>query len=143
MPPIKTFKIFISHAFKADADYSRFIELLESYFTYPYAVVSAPEDLKFKKLDKGGRERELRGQIRSANCFIALDSLYMDGNEWARYELEFAVSIGTPVLALRRWKSKEISVLLSNVAGAELGWNPDNIAMAILERSAPARTISR
>lgn len=139
MAAIKTFKLFLSHGFKPHDDYTRAVELLESYFRYGHAIISLPEDARYRRMDKAGRERELRSQIKNANCFIALDALYLDEDEWARYELEYAVSLGKPIVGIRRWKSRDSSVVLDNVARVVLGWNPEALVSAIVEHSVPVQ----
>lgn len=139
MASIKTFKIFISHGFKASEDYLRLVETLDERFTFGHAVVSVPADVRYRSMTKAGLEDSLRKQIKGANIFIALDELYQAENAWARYELEYAVSLGKRIIGLRRWKSKEISTLVENVATLVTGWNPETLVGAIVEYSVPVQ----
>lgn len=139
MAAIKTFKIFISHGFKANEDYDRLVETLDTYFTYGHSVISTPADARHRKLSKSGLESELRTQIRNANIFIALDGLYRQEDPWARYELEYAVSLGKPILALRMRNVKDLSKILENVATLPLGWNPDVLAGSIVKYAVPVQ----
>lgn len=139
MAMIKTFKLFISHGFKSNEDYLRLVEILDSSFPYGHAVISVPSDLRYRKMTKSALEGELRKQIKNANCFIALDCLYLEENDWARYELDYAVSLGKPILALRERNSRGVSKVLDNVANVTLGWNPESLASAILNYSVPVQ----
>jgi hypothetical protein len=139
MASIKTFKIFISHKFKASEDYLRLVETLDEHFSYGHAVISVPADLRYRKMTKAGLEDVLRKQIKNANIFIALDEVYQEENGWARYELEYAVSLGKPILGLRRWKSKEVSEIVENVATLVTGWNPELLVGAIVKYSVPVQ----
>jgi nucleoside 2-deoxyribosyltransferase len=138
VPIIKSYRIFVSHAFKVSEDYARLSEMIDSSFSLPYSLSSVPADMKYRKMNKLALEGELRRQIAQANCFVALDSLYQADDGWARYELEYAVKTGKPILAIRERKSKDLSSILENASDEVLGWNQEAIMASIQRISANA-----
>jgi hypothetical protein len=131
MPRVAVYKIFISHGFKEHEDYARFVELLEEYKPVTYTITSVPTSYKYRGMSKSQLEEQLRAQIKAANCFIALDSVHESSEEWLEYELKAAGKLGVPIVAIKKWKSRDISSEVEGFAKIVSGWNIDSIADAL------------
>ena len=131
MPNVAVYKIFITHGFKDHEDYARLVDLLEEYKPVTYTVTSVPSSYKYRGMSKTQLEDQLRAQIKAANCFIALDGVFESSEEWVEYELKAAGKLGVPIIAIRKWKSKDISGEVESFAKTVTGWNIDSIADAL------------
>jgi hypothetical protein len=135
MPYLSTYRLFISHAWDYHDDYNRLINLLDEANYFKYANYSVPKDDKFEKMTKEQLKEEIREQIRPVNCFIALAGVYMSYSEWIQFELDFAVSIGKPIVGIKPWGNTNVSKAVSDVAKVVVNWNTDSIVEAIRKYS--------
>lgn len=135
MPELFNYKLFISHAWGYHDDYTRLIGLLDNANNFRYSNYSVPRDDKFGKMNRSQLEEELRQQIRPVNCFVALGGVYMSYSDWIQFELDFAVSLGKPIIGIRPWGNTNISTAVSSVAKEIVGWNTDSIVAAIRKYS--------
>jgi hypothetical protein len=135
MPYLSTYKLFISHAWDYHDDYTRLVNLLDEASYFKYANYSVPKDDKFEKMSKAELQEEIRQQIRPVNCFLALAGVYMSYSEWIQFELDFAVSIGKPIVGIKPWGNTNVSKAVSDVAKEVVGWNTDSIIEAIRKYS--------
>ena len=131
MPNVAVYKIFISHGFKDHEDYARFVDLLEEYKPVTYTITSVPTSYKYRGMSKTQLEDQLRAQIMASNCFIALDGAFESSEEWVRYELKTAGKLGVPIVAIKKWKSRDISGEVEGFAKIVSGWNIDSITDAL------------
>ena len=135
MTLLKEYKVFITHGYANHSDYDRLAEMLLGIPSLNIIMISAPESIKYRSMNKEKREEEIRKQIRPANCIFALDSIYIENSEWVQYELKCAASTKKPIIGIRQLRSKIISKPIENVAVEILGWNEDEITRAIKEYS--------
>jgi hypothetical protein len=96
---------------------------------------SVPRDDKFGRMSKSQLEEEIRQQIRPVNCFLALGGVYMSYSDWIQFELDYAVSIGKPIIGIKPWGNTNVSTAVSSVAKEVVGWNTDSIITAIRKYS--------
>jgi len=131
MPALSIYRLFISHAWDYHDDYKRLINLLDESYYFQYTNYSVPRDDKFAKMSKTQLQEEIRQQIRPVNCFLALAGVYMPYSDWIQFELDFAVSIGKPIIGIKPWGNTNVSSAVSDVAKELVGWNTDSIISAI------------
>lgn len=133
MPNASVYKLFISHAFSEHEDYTRFVSLLDEYNSIVYSCTSVPTSYKYKNMTKAQLGEQLRAQIRAANCFVVLDAVYQESPDTITAELNAAGRMGIPIIAVKKWKSREISPELAQYAKITTGWNIDSILSALKE----------
>ena len=129
------YKLFISHYFKENDEYKRLIELLDDNISIQYSCSSIPVSYKYRSLSKMQLEDQLRIQIKSSHCFLALDGVYLASPEWVEYELKVAGKLGIPIIGIKQMKSKDISPIISGYAKIIIGWNIDALVAAIKDCS--------
>jgi len=129
------YKLFISHYFKENDEYKRLIELLDDNISIQYSCSSIPVSYKYRSLSKMQLEDQLRMQIKTAHCFLALDGVYLASPEWVEYELKVAGKLGIPIIGIKQMKIKEVSSIISGYAKAVVGWNIDSIVTVIKDCS--------
>ena len=135
MPLLTTYRLFISHAWDYHDDYVRLVNLLEKAKNFNYTNYSIPKDDKFGKMSSAQLGEEIRQQIRPVNCFLALGGIYMSYSEWIQFEIDFAVSLGKPIIGITPWGNTNVSRAVSTVSKEVVGWNTDSILAAIREYS--------
>jgi len=80
-------------------------------------------------------QEEIRQQIRPVNCFLALAGVYISYSDGIQFELDFAVSLGKPIIGIKPWENDNVSKAVSDVAKEVVGWNTDSIIEAIRKYS--------
>ena len=116
-------------------DYTRLVNLLNEASYFSWSNFSVPRDDKFGRMTRSQLEEEIRQQIRPVNCFVALAGVYMSNSDWIQFELDFANSIGKPIIGVKPWGNSNVSTAVSKVAKEIVGWNTDSIVVAIRKYS--------
>lgn len=135
MPALKIYALFISHAWRHNADYYRLVELLKAAPNFERRNYSVPEHDPLIDPDQpAGRVRlteELKGQIRPVNCVIIISGMYVAYSYWIQKEIDLALSYSKPILGIRPWGQERVPEAVSSVANEMVGWNTDTIVAAI------------
>lgn len=123
-------RIFVSHMFKADVDYLRVFEYLESVDRFYYVNVSDPE-----VTPDGGAEgikAALRDQIAASECVILLASLHGEQRDWVEFQLNAAKALNKPVILLESFGRTTIMPGdLASKADEVVAWNERELVDAI------------
>lgn len=134
MPALKTYDVFISHAWKYDDDYCRVVDFLAgaNYFTWRnYSVpVHDPVDPKDSK-SKGKLEEALRRQMRPVNVVLIVSGMYTAYSDWIQFEIDYSVLLGKPIIGIRPWGAEKTPKAVSDVAREMVGWQEKSIIDAI------------
>jgi hypothetical protein len=132
MPYLRTYNLFISHAWDYNEDYYRLIELLNAAPNFEWKNLSVPEH---DPLPTDRLQYDLRGQMRDAHAFLILGGMYVAHSDWIDFEISFARRIGRPIIGIRPWGSERIPAAIQNAATEIVGWNTDSIVSAIRRRA--------
>jgi len=131
MPPLKTYRLFISHAWKYGDDYDRMVDLLNDASYFSWANYSVPVDKAFEKMTKSQLKDELRDQIRPVNAVLILGGMYVSYSDWIQFEIDFAQEIGKPIIGVKPWGAKVMPKAVSDAADVIVGWNTSTVVQAI------------
>ena len=128
MPELKTYKLFISHAWKYGEEYYQLEKLLNNAKNFCWKDYSVPQHDCFetKKL-----KACLDEQIRQANCFIVISGMYVKYRKWIQEELNIAQEYNKPIVGIKRWGQEKTPIEVEKVANEMVGWNTDSIVNAI------------
>jgi hypothetical protein len=128
-------KIFVTHTFSEDADYSRVFEYLESSTNFFYKNCSDPNRIP----SVGGKEAlkdELRLQIEQAEVVILPATMYLRNQDWITYQMIVAQASNTPIIALEPFGGiEEIHPDVAKRAAGKIMWNERLIIDAIREHA--------
>jgi hypothetical protein len=129
MPILYPYRIFISHAWSYNDAYYRLINYLNAAPNFSYRNYSVPEHDGVT----GGNQlsENLRNQIRPVQVVIILGGMYVSHSNWIQFEIDFAHSIGKPILGVRPWASQVIPSAVNQASDEIVGWNTTNIINAI------------
>ena len=131
MPRLKTYDLFICHAWRYDDDYTRLVKLLRAAPLFKWRNYSVP---RHDPLD-AGNARRLRGaldrQIRPASAVLVISGMYVNYRDWIQYEMEVAERCQKPVIGIHPWGAKRVPVAVRQAAATMVGWNTRSIVRAI------------
>lgn len=127
------YRLFISHAWKYSSDYYNMVNLLNNYSYFTWRNYSVPQHDPFSM---GTNLKDaLKRQIRPVNAVIVIAGMYAVYREWIEFEVNFAKSIGKPIIVVRPWGQSRIPEYLQLNATTVVGWNSSSIVDAVREYS--------
>lgn len=139
MPGLKTYDLFISHAWRYNDDYYRLEKLLNNAPYFSWRNYSVPEhDPKVDPDTETGKRVLLIGlenQIRPVNCVLILAGMYAHYSYWINKEIELAQSYNKPIIGIYPWGQVNAPRVITNVANEMVGWNTITIVSAIRRNS--------
>ncbi|MCK6565117.1 MAG: TIR domain-containing protein [Dehalococcoidia bacterium] len=129
MPYLKTYDLFISHAWDHNEEYERLVNMLNTapYFKWRNYSVPRTDPLP------GGRTlgAQLDGQVRPVNAVIILAGMYVNHRDWIQKEIDLAQGYRKPIIGLYPWGQERAPVQVTQVAVEMVRWNTDSIISAI------------
>lgn len=135
--PLRTYDLFISHAWKYGADYDRLIGLLNNAPYFRFRNYSAPQEKPLLNLDSTNVhtiqqiKESIKRKIRPVNCVIIISGMYYNNRRWMQYELDVARQMGKPIIAVYPWGNNRMPFEISSVATCKVNWNTSSIVDAI------------
>jgi hypothetical protein len=129
MPPLREYKIFISHAWDYHVEYYRLEGFLNAAPNFKWKNLSVPRHdpiLNTEQLAK-----ELHNQMRDAEAFLILAGMYVAHSNWILHEINFARRIGRPIIGIKPWGNLIVPMAVQNGADEMVGWNSGSIVAAI------------
>ena len=141
MPSLKTYDLFISHAWKYGDDYDRLISMLNEAPNFSYRNYSAPEDNPL--VNRDGTPVSNKTQIKDAiirkinpvNCVLVISGMYYKNREWMQFELDYAKQKNKPIVAIKPRGNVIMPKEITDVADEVVNWNTDSIVTAIRNNS--------
>lgn len=139
MPNLKTYDIFISHAWRYSDDYNRLVKLLIEAPRFKWRNYSDPrhDPVIDPNSDVGRRKmkKELDEQIRPVNCVIVISGMYVEYSDWIKTEIEIATRYRKPIIGVMPRGQERTPQEVQRVAEEMVGWNTDSIVSAIRKHS--------
>ncbi len=135
MPILRTYKLFISHAWHRSEHYSRVVSWLDEAPNFRWQNLSVPEHDPAHGDDL---EYELRNQMRPADAFVILAGMYAAHSEWIDFELSFARRIGNPIIGVRPWGAERLPAAIQAAAREVVGWSSGSVIAAIRRHAQPS-----
>lgn len=135
MPNLYDYRLFISHAWKYGDDYIRLVNLLNNAKYFSYYNYSAPSEKPLFPLGtpytNSDIARKITDKITPAQAVIVIAGMYAAHRYWMQYEIDEAVRLKKPIIAVKPWGNTLIPTYVSNNATEIVGWNTDSIVSAI------------
>ena len=128
------YNLFISHSWKYSNDYERLENLLKGYSYFSFRNYSVP---KQDPLDISGTnyraklQLEIEQQMRNCNVVLVIAGKYASYSDSIDMELDVAIAMNKPIIAIEPWGSTITSQRARNVADVVIGWNASSIVDAI------------
>lgn len=139
MPFLKTYDLFISHAWKYNEDYYRLEKMLNNTALFKWRNYSVPEHKPLVDPNSQvGRNKLLNLiniQIKPVNCVIILGGMYALHSDWILDEIKFAQKYNKPIIGVYPWGQKKMPLIVQKTANELVGWNSSSIIGAIRDWS--------
>ena len=139
MPFLKTYDLFISHAWKYGTEYDNLVSLLNSAPYFSYRNYSAPED---KPLVSPGSavtnailRKHIDNKIRPVNAVLVLSGMYYYYHDWMKVEMDIAQSYHKPIIAIKPRGNQFVPQEISCISNTVVNWNTASIVSAIRDYS--------
>jgi len=139
MPELKTYDLFISHAWEYNSDYYTLEKMLTEASNFKWRNYSVPlHDPVINPSSSSGKstlENLLDNQVRPVNCVIILGGMYAAYSEWIQKEIQIAIAYKKPILGIYPFGQSNMPVTIQDNASKIVRWNTDSIIDAIREIS--------
>ena len=134
MPALRTYNVFISHAWTYSEDYYKIVQFLNEAANFSWRNLSVPTH---DRLPTAELEARLRDQMRPADVFLIIGGMYAAHSDWIDFELTFARRIGRPVVGVQKWGSERMPVAIQRAAKEISGWSTVGIVGSIRRNALP------
>ena len=130
MPPLKSYGVFISHAWDYDTDYYRVESMLNNAKRFKWRNCSVPQHDPLQAANDSQLEEALRNQIRPANVVVIISGMYINNRKWIQKEIDIALEMNKPIIGLVPRGAQRIPTEIRNIAPM-VGWQTASIVDAI------------
>lgn len=131
MPTLHIYRLFISHAWHRHEGYDRMVQFLDAAPLFIYSNYSVPQHRAFIGMNNTQLMEQLKNQIRPVEAVIILGGIYVSYSGWIQAEIDFAKSIGKPIIGVTPWGAQRMPQAVTNAADIIVGWNTSSIVNAI------------
>ena len=135
MPKLKTYDVFISHAWSYHGDYYRMVEFLNNAPMFRWRNYSVPDHDPLQLPTTTALKEQLRRQIRPVNIVVILAGMYVAHSDWIQFEIDFANAINKPMIGIRPRGQQRIPMAVQASVDEMVGWRTDSIVSAIRQWS--------
>jgi len=135
MPELRTYNLFISHAWDYRDEYHRLVNLLDAAPNFRWKDYSVPEHDPLGARSTRGLRAGLQRQLQLVHAVLAISGVYASHSDWMREELGLADGFGKPIIAIAPRGNQRLSGVAQDAAVEIVKWNTDSIVDAIRRRA--------
>lgn len=139
MPALKTYDLFVSHAWEYGEHYINLMQLLNSANNFYYRNYSAPENkplIPYKTIVPNDViTQAIARKISPVNCVIILSGMYVNHSGWIQTEINLARAYNKPIIGVYPRGNSNAPLQVSSVAKEMVHWNTNSIVAAIRKHS--------
>lgn len=126
---MKTYNIFISHAWDYNSDYYRLVEKLNNEPYFYFKNYSVPEHDALKTKTDKELEEALYRQIAPVSAVLIIAGMYYNHRKWIQKEIEIAQFYSKPIIVIKPWGAERLPSELNNFV--QVNWQINSIVNAI------------
>ena len=135
MPELKTYDLFLSHAWRYNDQYYRLEEMLRNALYFKWRNYSVPvHDPLVDPNSYVGQQKLinlLETQVRPVNCVLILGGMYAAHSSWIQKEIDIANSYNKPIIGIYPWGQQLMPQVIQKAAVDLVGWNTNSIVNSI------------
>lgn len=135
MPALKTYDLFISHAWTHNAEYDRLVKMLNDAPNFKWRNYSVTKQDPLDVNNDAKLTAALKRQIRPVNCVLILAGMYVNHRKWIKKEIAIAQDLNKPIVGIKPWGQQRTPVEVQDAADIMVGWNTSSIVKAIRDYS--------
>jgi len=123
-------RLFVTHTWLENDDYSRVFEYLEASGTFYYLNTSQPQAKQ--PIDKESQREELRRQIAACEVIVVLPAVFQLSSELILFQMNFAKAADKPIVAMENFGSTEpLPKAIKDLADEVSAWNERSLIDAL------------
>jgi hypothetical protein len=131
MPELKSYAVFISHAWTYSADYYRLEKMLHEAPNFKWRNCSVPKHDALDTATNAELIAALRRQISPTNIVLILAGMYVPHSKWIQREIDIALGMKKPIVGIVPWGQERTPQEVQSAAKEMVGWNTSSIVSAI------------
>ena len=135
MPALKTYDLFISHAWTHNAEYDRLVKMLNAAPNFKWRNYSVTKQDPLDVNNDARLTAALKRQIRPVNCVLILAGMYVNHRKWIKKEIAIAQDLNKPIVGIKPWGQQRTPTEVQDAADIMVRWNTDSIVKAIRDYS--------
>lgn len=138
MPSLRSYSVFVSHAWRYGGDYDRMVDLLNAAPNFVWRNLSVPKAKPLETSTDAELTDELKDQMRTAHVVLILGGIYVSYSKWIQEEIELATSYWTtakPIVGVRPRGSTNLPDAVNANADTIVGWKTSSVVQAIRDYS--------
>src|ERR1700744_3246696 len=123
-------RLFVTHAWVENDDYTRLFESPEASGTFYYFNPSQPQAKQ--PIDRESQREDLRRQIAPCEVIVVLPAVYRQAPELVLFQMNFAKAADRPIVAMENFGSTEaLPKAIKDLADEVSAWNERNLIDAL------------
>jgi len=127
---VNPIRLFVTHAWEDNDDYTRLFEYLEAPGTFYYQNTSQPHAKR--PLDKESQREDLRRQIAPSEVIVVLPAVYRASPELVLFQMTFAKAADRPIVAMENFGSTDpLAKAIKDLADEVSAWNERSLIDAL------------
>ncbi|OEC84346.1 MULTISPECIES: TIR domain-containing protein [Methanobacterium] len=135
MPSLKTYRIFISHAWQYSSGYNRIVRMLNDASNFDWRNYSVPEHDPKHADDDDELEKALKNQMSPTHIVLVLAGMYVNHRKWIQKEIDIAQDYGKPIVGIKPWGNERTPAAVKDAADEMVNWQSSSIISAIRRNS--------
>lgn len=108
-----------------------FSNRLNTASNFKWSNHSVSADNPFNTKTKAALKEQLTQQIRGCNAIIVVSGMYTLYSEWIDYEINEAIRMNKPIIAIKPWGNERVPLKIQNNATVLVGWNSASLISTI------------
>ena len=127
---VNPIRLFVTHAWEDNDDYTRLFEYLEAPGTFYYQNTSQPHAKR--PLDKESQREDLRRQIAPSEVIVVFPAVYRASPELVLFQMTFAKAADRPIVAMENFGSTDpLAKAIKDLADEVSAWNERSLIDAL------------
>lgn len=129
-------RVFISHCWSYDEAYKTIKGWLDDAPYYTFTDGSITTEKALAGLTDEQLAQAIYERIRQCSVFIVPTAMYCNGRDWIEFEINSAVKMGKPILAVKPWGQEKNAKIVTDNASLTVGWQSQSIINGIKQLTA-------
>lgn len=128
---MKTYNLFISHAWDYNDDYYRLERYLKDYPWFNFKNYSVPQHDALKTRTDKELDDALHRQIAPTSVILIIAGMYYNYRRWIQREIDIAKYYNKPIIVIRPWGAERMPRELTSAEFIQVSWQTSSIVNAI------------